>query len=67
MEQKHFVMVSTERGKFNIGAMQHNQSIFLNNISMFMLRMAANIRPYNQHLVLKQCSSFSQSFYPSLA
>ena len=27
--------------------------------------LAANIRPCNRHLVLKQCSSFSQSFYPS--
>ena len=29
--------------------------------------MVANIRPCNQHLALKQCSSFSQSFYPSFA
>ena len=46
MEQKHFVMVSTEEGKLNIGAMQHNQSTFLNNISIFMLRITCNLIPW---------------------
>ena len=46
MEQKHFVMASTERGKFNIGAMQHNQSTFLNNKSIFVLRITCNLIPW---------------------
>ena len=44
MEQNHFVMVSTEGGKLNIGAMQHNQSsTWLNNISIFVLRITCNL------------------------
>ena len=34
MEQKHFVVVSTEGGKLNMGTMQHNQSTWLNNLNV---------------------------------
>ena len=40
MDQKHFVIVSTEGGKLNIGAIPHNQSIWQNNVSIFVLRIA---------------------------
>ena len=43
MEQKHFVVVSTLRGKLNVGAMQHNQSTWLNNVSIFVLRITCNL------------------------
>ena len=46
MEQKHFIMVSTKGGKFNIGAMQHNQSTFLNNRSILVLRITCNLIPW---------------------
>ena len=46
MEQKHFVVVSTEGGKFNMGAMQHNQSTWLNNTSIFVLRITWNLIPW---------------------
>ena len=40
--------------------MTNKQLLICNNL-------VANIGPHNQHLVLKHCSSFSQSFYPSFA
>ena len=47
MEQKHFVVVSTEGGKLkNKDAMQHNQSTWLNNISIFVLRITWNLIPW---------------------
>ena len=45
MEQKHFVVVSTVGRKLNMGAMQHNQSTCLNNISIFVLRITCNLIP----------------------
>ena len=45
MEQKHFVMVSTEGRKLNIGAIQHNQSTWLNSVSIFVLRIACTLIP----------------------
>ena len=45
MDQKHFVMVSTEGRKLNIGAIQHNQSTWLNNISIVVLRIACTLIP----------------------
>ena len=45
MDQKHFV-VSTAGGKLNMGAMQHNQSTCLNNVSIFVLRITYNLIPW---------------------
>ena len=41
--KKHFVMVSTEGGKLNIGAIQHNQSTWLKNIGIFVLRITCTL------------------------
>ena len=36
-------MVSTEEGMLSIGAIQHNQNTWLNNISIFVLRITCSI------------------------
>ena len=46
MEQKYFVMVSTEEGKFNMGAILYNKGTWLNNISIFVLRITCTLVPW---------------------